>query len=304
MNPVLSGLLWIVLTTAGLAVSLLARRVELWLGSRLGGLLLVLDPKRRKIAYDNIRRCLPELKEEGWQRLLKENYEHYGILALELLHMFSPWPGHFRRYTLQNAVVDQFENWKRAHAKGKGSIIVSGHFANWEIMAIAAIQGVPATMATRPLKPEWLNRKIEAARLSVGTKTAYGRRILPLLMRTLRNGETVGFVMDQYAPPPMGVPATFFGVKVDTQAAVGPLAQRTGAAVVPLFQRRDTEGIVHIVCEPEVDLSPAGDDPAKAAQILAARVEEWIRKNPSQWLWVHRRFKNVIWPEEVSKSLS
>lgn len=301
MNPVLSGLLWVALTGAGLVVSFLPRPFELWLGARLGRLLLKLDWKRRPIAYDNIRRCLPELGEAGWRGLLRENYGHYGILALEMLHMFSPIPGHYLAYALKNAVVDNLEVWKRAHDKGKGTILVTGHLANWELLGIASNRGVPCLMATRPLKPEWLNRKVEAARLSFGTgATAYQKRILPLLIRQLKAGKTVGFVLDQYAPPPMGVPAAFFGVKVDTQGAIGLLAQRTGAAIVPVLQRRDAKGVVHVVFEPELELSQEVlKDPVKSTEALAARVEAWIRATPSQWLWVHRRFKNVVWPEET-----
>jgi KDO2-lipid IV(A) lauroyltransferase len=105
-------------------------------------------------------------------------------------------------------------------------------------------------------------------------------------------------VIDQYASPPMGVPARFFGVEVDTLAAVGPLAQRTGAAVVPVSTVRDAEGIVHVRIEPELELGEALEDPAKVTQILASKVEAWIRATPEQWLWAHRRFKHVVWPEE------
>ena len=205
MNAIAAGLLWVVLTSAGLAVSALPRRWELGLGKRLGRLFLFVDPKRRAIARDNMQHCLPELGDEGWKKLLCENYEHYGILALELLHMFSPIPGHYRKYVLRIGVLDNFEHWKAAQAKGKGTILVTGHFANWEAFGLAAIHGIPVIMATRKLKPEWLNAKIAAARLSLKVHTAYGKRILPTLIRQLK--ATLNRLrMDQYALPPMGVP--------------------------------------------------------------------------------------------------
>ncbi|OGR88530.1 MAG: hypothetical protein A3J74_05640 [Elusimicrobia bacterium RIFCSPHIGHO2_02_FULL_57_9] len=304
MNPILSALIRIVLSTLGLAVSFLPRPFELWLGPRLGRLYLVLDPRRRKIAYDNIRRCLPELKEAGWSRLLNENYRHYGILALEILHMLSPLPGHYRRYAQKVSRFEGLENWKRAHDKGKGVLFVSAHLANWELMAAAgALRGIPITMVTRHLKPEWLHKKMEAVRLSVNIRCAYPPRTMPLVLKGLRAGESIGFVLDQYAPPPMGIPVPFFGVKVDTLAAVGSLAQRTGAAIIPARQKRDASGLVHGIVEPELDLGQARSHPAQATEILARKVEDWIRANPSQWLWVHRRFKNVVWPL-VSSALS
>jgi KDO2-lipid IV(A) lauroyltransferase len=136
---------------------------------------------------------------------------------------------------------------------------------------------------------------MERARLSVGVKAAYQPRTLPTIMKALRAGESVGFVLDQYAPSPMGVPVVFFGARVDTLAAVGSLAERTGAAIIPVLQRRKADGRVHISIEPELVLGTARNDPREATQILASKVETWIRLNPVEWLWGHRRFKNAVW---------
>jgi KDO2-lipid IV(A) lauroyltransferase len=113
-------------------------------------------------------------------------------------------------------------------------------------------------------------------------------------MKAIRAGECVVFVMDQYMPPPMGAPTRFFGVLVDTLAAVPPLARRTGAAIIPVRQIRDTDGTVRILVDPEV---PLGDDDAADNERLAGLVERWIRAVPGQWLWVHRRFKHVDWSD-------
>lgn len=300
MNAALSAVLWVLLTGAGLSVSALPRGLELRLGRALGRLALRLDPKRRRIAFDNIRRCLPELGPRGWEKLLRENYEHYGILALELLHMFSPIPGHWRGYALAHTSVEQFDNWRKAHEKHGSSICITAHLANWELMGAAGITGVPMLMATRPLKPQWLHERVVAARKELKVEAAFGRRIVPMLIKHLKAGKSIGFVLDQYAAPPMGVEASFFGVKPHTQAAVGLLASRTGAAVVPVLQRRDARGVVHIVFEPAIELSPEIlDDPVRSTEIFVARVEAWIRATPAQWLWAHRRFKNVSWPDEM-----
>jgi len=303
LNPLLSALLWPALHGAGLAASLLPRSWELRLGPWLGRFLLLLDPRRRRIACENIRLCLPELGEEARQRLLRKNYEHYGILALELLHMFSPIPGHYRAYARRIAVLEGFENWKLAHDKGRGVLFVSAHLANWEMMAaIGGLHGIPITMVTRRLKPGWLHRKIEEARASVNVRCALQPRTMPAVMKGLGNGESIGFVLDQYAAPPAGIPARFFGIMVDTLGAVGPLAQRTGAAIVPVLQRRDEKGVLRVVMEPALALGEALNDPGKVAEILLGRIEAWIRETPSQWLWVHRRFKNVSWPRKDAKS--
>ncbi|MDE2142867.1 MAG: lysophospholipid acyltransferase family protein [Elusimicrobia bacterium] len=289
------------LSALGLIVTPLPRRFELWLGPKLGWLLLRVAPKRRRIAYDNIRRCFPEYGPGECDTLLRDNFEHYGMLALEMLHMFSPIHGHYRRYAESLTVIEGLEHWRAAHAKGKGTILVTGHFANWETSGIIGAHGLPMLMATRQLKPQWVHDKIIASRHSLDSQTVFGKRILPTMIKQLKEGKMVGLMLDQYAPPPMGVPATFFGVTVATQAVVGLLVQRTGAAIVPACQRREKDGKIHLVFEPEIILTPEElEHPSESATALAARIEEFIRATPAQWLWVHRRFKNVVWPEPVA----
>ncbi|MHB2025410.1 MAG: lysophospholipid acyltransferase family protein [Elusimicrobiota bacterium] len=294
----LSLILRAALTAAGFAASLLPRRVELWLGPRLGRLVLRLGLFRSDIVRGNIRHCLPELGATGQADLLRKNYEHYGILLFEFLHFFSPIPGHFKRYAEINSSLEGYENWKKAHDKGKGVIFFSCHLGFWEMLAAASgLAGMAPTVVTTVLKPRWLHDKITSCRASVGIAAAYHPGSLPSIMKALKKGGSVAFMNDQYAAPPMGVPALFFGVRPYTLAAVGPLARRLGAAVVPVWGRRDENGVTRVIIEPEIDLEPARDDAQAATEILAARVEKWIRQCPEQWLWLHRRFKNVDWQD-------
>lgn len=295
MNPFLSALIWLPVNALGLLVTCFPRPFELWLGPRLGRLALLVDRKRKAIARENIRRCLPELGALGQEELLRKNFEHYGMLVLEIAHMFSPIKGHYRRYVEKNAVVENLESWLAAKAKG-GSIVVTGHFANWEMMCIAAIRGVNVMITGKRLKPEWLNARIVNARLSCNTRTASGRRILPELLRWIKEGETSGFILDQYAAPPAGLPARFFGATVDTQGVVGLVVQRTGAPVFMVYQRRDERGVIRAIFEEIVFSEDEIKSPALVTQKLAGKVEGFIRSNPAQWTWGHRRFKNAVWP--------
>lgn len=296
MNPLLSALIWLPVNALGLVVTFLPRSFELWLGPKLGLLALRVDRKRTAIAYDNIRRCLPELGPEGWKDLLRRNYEHYGLLVLEISHMFSPISGHYRRYVQKNAVAENLDAWRRVDASGRGTIIVTGHFANWELMGVAGLYGIRCMVTGKRLKPEWLNKRVVAARQSLGSRTASGKRILPELLRWIKEGNTSTFILDQYAAPPAGLPARFFGATVDTQGVVGLVVQRTGAPVFTCFQRRGADGKIHAIFE-EVPIDEAlAKDPAAVTQLLTDRFEAFIRSNPAQWLWGHRRFKNAVWP--------
>jgi Kdo2-lipid IVA lauroyltransferase/acyltransferase len=297
VNPVVALLLRVPLHGLGLAVAFLPRGVELALGRFLGRLALSLAPTRARVARENIARCLPEWTDAQRARLLRDNYEHYGVMTLELAHMFAPIPGHWLAYARRVARVVDLHNWRAAHDKGRGVLFCSTHHANWELMAAGGAQaGVPITIVTRKLKPQWLHDWMVARRLETGVRCAIQPRTMPAVLKGLKNGESVGFVMDQYMLPPMGAPLRFFGVMVDTLTAVAPLARRTGAAIVTASTRRDADGIVRIRMEPEFPLDGSDDE---VNQRLADKVEAWIRENPSQWLWGHRRFKGVDWSKRL-----
>jgi KDO2-lipid IV(A) lauroyltransferase len=253
---------------------------------------------RRRIARDNISRCLPSLSIKDQETLLRKNFEHYGILALELLHMFSPFPGHYIAYAHRNCVIENIENWRRANEKGKGILIVAAHIANWEMGLIrAALEGIPVTIVTRHLKPEWLHKKIEALRLKAGIVSSYESKRLGAVLGGLRHGKSIVFVLDQYAPPPAGIPIKFFTATVHTLGVLGLFSQRTGAPITTVHALRDEKGVMRVFLEPEVEISPELKDSVALTQFLSLKVEGWIRENPDQWLWGHRRFKNAVWSD-------
>ncbi len=297
MNPILALLLRVPLHGMGLFVAALPRSWEMSLGGFLGRLALIFETRHVRVARDNLAHCFPERTAEERRLLLRENYEHYGRMVLELAHMFAPLPGHFRSYVRRNVTVEGDEHWERARARGKGVLFLGTHIANWEFAAaIAAIRGVPVTIVTRRLKPAWLHDWMERTRLSLGVKAAYQPRTIATVMKALRDGGGVVFVMDQYMPPPMGEPMRLFGVQVHTLAAIAPLARRTGATILPVLPKREADGRVRIIIEPEITLT---DDDKADNQRLADHVEGWMRAVPGQALWAHRRFKNVDWNDRA-----
>ncbi|HVC08393.1 MAG TPA: hypothetical protein VNH15_00455 [Elusimicrobiota bacterium] len=282
------------LSALGLFASALPRRLEVSLARTLGRLVFQARLFKRRVVESNVKRCLPKLSFAERRRLIRNNYEHYGLLLFEYMHFFSPFKGHWRRYVPTVARMEGFEHWEKAHARGRGVIFFCSHLGSWEAGAASiALSGVEATIVTTVLTPRWLHDKITACRDSVGMKAAYHPGSMPAVLKTLRRGGSVAFMNDQYAAPPMGLPAVFFGTSVDTLAVVGPLARRTGAAVLPLHTFRAADGMTTAVIEPELELGDALDDASAATQRVASRVESWVRANPEHWLWMHRRFKNV-----------
>lgn len=290
--------LWAALNLAGLAAAALPRPVELALGALLGRAALRVDRRRRRVAEENIRHCLPGLSAAERDDLLRRNFEHYGRLVLELLHIFCPLPGHWQRWTARHTKLVAREKWAAALAGGKGVIYFSAHVGNWEMaIAVGGLKGFPAVMVTRRLTPDWLMRRMEATRLSTRLGAAYQPRTMPILLKTLKSGGSVGFMADQYIPPPGGATAPLFGVPVHTLAMLGPLAHRTGAVLAPLYTHRDEDGAVVLEIGDPLERGDWMADPAESAKRVNAALEVMIRRHPEQWLWGHRRFKNAVWPD-------
>lgn len=296
-----SAPLWAVVTAASAAVMLLPRGLEVRLGRGLGRVIAAAARKRRAVAVENISRCLPELSAAGREDLLRRNFEHWGILLFEMLHMFSPLEGHFARYVRRISVLEGYENWKKAHDKGKGVIFAGNHVGNWEVVsAQAGLHDMGMMIVTRNLTPAWLHERMVACRRSVKVEPILPPKTLPTVLKSLRGGASLVFAMDQYAPPDAGgIKARFFGYSVNTLGAIALFARKTGAAIVPGSSYRDEEGVIHVFVEPEIDLGEAEGDAQRSTQLIVDKTEDYIRLHPDQWTWGHRRFKHVDWTDRV-----
>ncbi|MEK7859707.1 MAG: hypothetical protein AAB320_11270 [Elusimicrobiota bacterium] len=298
-----SAPLWVLVTAAAVAVAALPRRLEVLLGRLIGRLMLLVAGGRRRITIENLGRCLPELSDAQRALLLRRNFEHFGILLFEMLHMFCPVPGHFRRYVQRISVLSggALGHWKKAHAKGKGVIYAGNHVGNWEVVAAqGGLHGMDMMIVTRNLTPVWVHQAMERARLSVAVQAALPPKTLPTVLKALRKEMSVVFAMDQYAPPDAGgIKARFFGYRVDTLGAIALIARKTGAAVLPGSSYRDEAGLIHVFVDAEIELSGAAGDLEKSTQLIVDRTESYIRAHPEQWTWGHRRFKHVDWNDRL-----
>jgi KDO2-lipid IV(A) lauroyltransferase len=298
MSPFASIPLYLVAKGMGLFATVLPRRVELFLGKWLGRIGLCLHLFKSKRAAEHIGLCFPEKCGAERAAILRANYENLGIILFGYAHMLSPIPGHYRRYVARVSRLVGLENWKRAHDKGKGVLVFSSHMANWEMSAAATgLAGINPMIVTTILKPQWFHDGLTAARKSCGADAAFHPGSMPAIQARIALGGTVAFMNDQYANPPMGEPVVFFGAQVNTLKVIGPLANRSGAAVLPVSVERDSNGVEVVTIEPELDLGEAIYDSSEATQVIAEHVEGWVRRRPEQWLWIHRRFKNAVWPD-------
>jgi KDO2-lipid IV(A) lauroyltransferase len=147
----------------------------------------------------------------------------------------------------------------------------------------------------RPMDNEYLDRLLQSYRTMHGNKTVAKDDFVRGLLSAMKAGETVGILMDTNMTPPQGVFVDFFGIKACTASGLARIALRTDAAVVPGFTIWDEAlGKYRLRFDPALELIRTGDleaDLVANTQRFTKVIEDYVRKYPEQWLWVHRRWK-------------
>jgi KDO2-lipid IV(A) lauroyltransferase len=264
------------------------------------GALLRWKQLRAGVVEENLLRAIPGENAEAAARrrvVFRQSYEHIGHLVFEILMLFGP----MRRFVGRRCRVVGLNHWKAALAQGKGAIFLSSHVGNWEIMAACGDVhvGRGLMIVTKKLKPEWLHRAIERGRARCGVSGTYEPRTMRDVMAQLKKGESIGFILDQYAGPPIGIRVPFFGVPVGTHSIVAVLARRTGAPVVPVVNYRDSKGRFTVEVRPPVQWiqdEDASMEIARNTAAFASILEQDVRAHADQWLWMHKRFKGDLSP--------
>lgn len=268
----------------------LPRRVALGVGTGLG-FVLRWAKIRRKVVQENLEIAFPgQLQEQ--RRLYRQSYRHLGHLFFEVLSVLGP----MKKFVLKHSELRGLDNWTQATQQGKGVIFLTSHVGNWEIMAAAGslLGGIDLMIVTKHLKPEWLHQAIERGRADCGVKATYEPKTLRDVLAHLKKGGTVGFVLDQYAGPPVGVRVPVFGIPVGTTTAVAMLAKRTGAPILPVVNYRNGNGDFVVDIRPSLKWIETENSELAVASNTAFYVRELekdIYAYPEQWLWIHRRFK-------------
>jgi KDO2-lipid IV(A) lauroyltransferase len=246
----------------------------------------------RQVGMRNLAMAFPEKSEAERARILRGEFTSLGRQLSELCQ--------FPRYTENNVdevvVYDGLENYERAYERGKGVLFVTAHFGGWELSAFAhSLHGHWLHIVMRPMDNEYLDRLIQRYRTMHGNKTVAKDDFVRGLLAAMKAGETVGILMDTNMTPPQGVFVDFFGIPACTASGLARIALRTDAAVLPGFTIWDEAlGKYRLRFDPALELIRTGDQEADIianTQMFTKVIEDYVRKYPEQWLWVHRRWK-------------
>lgn len=207
-----------------------------------------------------------------------------------LVVSFARFPQITRENVAEWIRYEGLENFQQAHALGKGVLVATGHFGNWELSAFAhAYLVAPMQIVVRPIDNPRIDALVESRRELSGNRAIAKKDAARGILRALAAGDAVGVLIDQNTTPDQGVFIDFFGVKACAGSAFVKLAHHSGAAVVPGYALwSDKEQRYVLYFEPAVEMT---GDVQHDTQQVHARLEAAIRKNPDQWLWIHRRWK-------------
>ncbi len=251
--------------------------------------------KHRMITLYNLRCAFPEKDVEEIVKIAKGVYRTIGTIAGE----FFDIPYLTKENIGKLVEVEGLENAAQAYEKKKGVLFIGAHFGNWELSAAAfSLYVRPATVIYRPLDNPVLDELVRYVRSSPGNIPLAMAHAMRPMIRTLKNNEAIGLLIDQNMAWQEGVFVDFFGRPACTTDGPALLAMHSGAAVIPAYLARLPDGRYRLVIEKEIELVHTGDRNADAianTQLFTKRIEEIVRRYPDQWLWIHQRWKTKKW---------
>ena len=266
-------------------------RLVVFTGGVVGRIAHLILKKHRGIAAGNLRLAYGgALTEAEISAVVKKVFINLGIIALESMRI--PWMRHDEFDKL--VTCEGMDNLRASLSKGKGVIIMTGHFGNWELLAVfLGRNGVTLDVVVREPDSPVMNKFITWLRKSGGNRIISKNRSMRKLMRVLNDNGVAAILIDQNVASAEGVFVDYFGTLACTNKGPAMLAMATGAAVLPTFIIRKG-AMHHLVIGPEIPLTITGDkqkDTLVNTAAFTAEVEKIVRKYPEQWFWVHRRWK-------------
>jgi KDO2-lipid IV(A) lauroyltransferase len=269
-------------------VCLLPHRAALAVGSGIGLLTHALGGSRRAIVRRNIELCFPELSPAERNALAREHFKSLGMAMIEM--GLGRWASDRHLQSITRLVG--VEHVKEALDAGRGVILLSAHFTTLEVMGRVLAKEIPPFDAVfRKNRSEFLTELQRSGR-EVSAATTIEKRDIKKMVRSLRKGRAVWYAPDQSYNRKGAEVIEFLGVPCMHTTATSTLARLGDAVTIPFFPLRKADGTYEMTLLPPFDDFPS-DDPVADTKRYVAAVEEHVRKVPEQYLWLHRKFKDL-----------
>lgn len=263
-----------------------------WVSEVLARLWYRLDRRHRRITLSNLEFAYgPELSAAARERLARRVFSHFVRFGWEILELLLAPLSSIRRQVI---ILGQ-EHVEAALAKGRGMVAVAAHAGNWEYTVMGyGLQYQPVAVVGRELDHPLAARLARYFRERGGNWMVPKQKGLKEILYHLKLNRVVGIVIDQNTATDEGLLVDFFGHPARTTPVAALLARR-GIPVLPTLSRRLPDGRHLMVIFPPLPMRKTGEaqaDIRRHLQLQTRAIEAWVRAEPSQWLWLHRRWKN------------
>jgi len=266
--------------------------VSLRAGSNMAGVAYYFSGRLRRTGERNLWLAFPERSPGERRRLLRGCFQNLG----RLLGVFSQFAT-ARPRTLKRIVdCEGLEHLDAAQRSGKGVILFTGHVGAWELTSFAlSLFDHPLSFLVRRIDNPKIETLIDRARTRLGNRTIDKTSAAREMLQILQAGGTLGILVDLNTLDREGIFVDFFGVTASTTFMLAKLALRTGAAVLPVFAPWDKQRRRFLLkIDAPLNFERTGneaEDLRRLTQSFTSVVEDYVRRYPDQWLWIHRRWK-------------
>lgn len=256
-----------------------------------GWLVYLSIPRFRNKTIENLRIAFGGEKDDAeMKRMAKRVFLNLGRNAADAIRLQKFTPHNIDRYVKAIGL----ENIDKALRKGRGVLAITGHIGNWELLgAYLALKGYPLNVVSARLYDHRLNKIVVETRERAGLRNITRGSGTREILRALKRGEIVGILIDQDTRVE-GTFVEFFGRKAFTPIGPVLLAMKTGAALIPLAIHMKEDNTHLITVKEEMPLELTGDlqnDIVINTQRCTREIENFIRQDPTQWVWMHDRWK-------------
>lgn len=259
----------------------------------LGRLLWKHYHRGRKRALDNLHASFPDKSEQWIWETGKRSFEHIAMLAIDVL--FTPrlvkkenWRDYSRFKTAERA--------KWLMKEGNGMLMIAAHYSNFEIMGyMLGLFGFNVYSIARPFDNKFINKYLYSVRKLAGQKIIDKKGAAELMGNITSEGATLCFIADQDAGR-KGLFVDFFGRKASTYKSIGLLAITNNIPIGVGCSRRVDNRFFFEICVPRIIFPEEWADKEDPLMWVTAEytkaIEEFVREDPSQYWWLHRRWKH------------
>jgi KDO2-lipid IV(A) lauroyltransferase len=241
--------------------------------------------------FENLNKVFSQLDAHKIKKIAFGCYKNFIISFIEIMCM----PAMSKEEIINTLPLNNADLIKGKHKEGKGVILLSGHFGNWEYIAasVSARIDIPFYVVVKsqrnPFVNNWMNK----------VRTKWINKIIPLgisirqVYKELKNKNIVAMVADQRGPFE-GIRVKFFGINTAVYSGPAILSIKTGAPIIYGLTIRQPDYSYKVILE-EIDLSNLPENEEEKVIEISQRhtsfLENFIKQYPEQWFWMHKRWK-------------